>query len=92
MDWVHITPKLVTTRRSTLGPPAEGRPGPSDDYDDDFEDEDDNNIDDHHVKLWPWWQVDNRHHYNDDDCEDEIDNNVDDIIIKLWPGGRPGAS
>ena len=36
-------------------------------------------------KLWPWWQVDNRHHYNDDDCEDEIDNNVDDIIIKLWP-------
>ena len=34
MDWVHITPKLVTTRRSILGPPAEGRPGPSDDDDD----------------------------------------------------------
>ena len=30
----YITPKLVTTRRSTLGPPAEGRPGPSDDDDD----------------------------------------------------------
>ena len=29
----YITPKLVTTRRSTLGPPAEGRPGPSDDDD-----------------------------------------------------------
>ena len=24
------TPKMVTTRRSILGPPAEGRPGPSD--------------------------------------------------------------
>ena len=31
------TPKLVTTRRSILGPPAEGRPGPSDDNDDDFD-------------------------------------------------------
>ena len=30
----YITPKLVTTRRSILGPPAEGRPGPSDDNDD----------------------------------------------------------
>ena len=30
----YITPKLVTTRRSILGPPAEGRPGPSDDDDD----------------------------------------------------------
>ena len=29
------TPGLVTTRRSILGPPAEGRPGPSDDDDDD---------------------------------------------------------
>ena len=29
----YITPKLVTTRRSILGPPAEGRPGPSDDDD-----------------------------------------------------------
>ena len=28
------TPELVTTRRSILGPPAEGRPGPSVDYDD----------------------------------------------------------
>ena len=27
----YITPKLDTTRRSILGPPAEGRPGPSDD-------------------------------------------------------------
>ena len=41
MDWVHITPKLVTTRRSTLGPPDEGRPGPSEDDDEDDEDEDD---------------------------------------------------
>ena len=40
MDWVHITPKLVTTRQSTLGPPAEGRPGPSDDDDDDDDDSD----------------------------------------------------
>ena len=31
----YITPKLVTTRRSILGPPAEGRPGPSDYNDDD---------------------------------------------------------
>ena len=30
----YRTPKLVTTRRSILGPPAEGRPGPSDDNDD----------------------------------------------------------
>ena len=30
----YITPKLVTTRRSILGPPAEGRPGPSDDNND----------------------------------------------------------
>ena len=35
----YITPKLVTTRRSILGPPAEGRPGPSE-YDDDDEDDD----------------------------------------------------
>ena len=42
----YITPKLVTTRRSILGPPAEGRPGPSDDDDDDSnnEDEGDNNL------------------------------------------------
>ena len=33
----YITPKLVTTRRSILGPPAEGRPGPSDNDDDDVE-------------------------------------------------------
>ena len=38
MDWVHITPKLVTTRRSTLGPPAEGRPGPREDDSDDDDD------------------------------------------------------
>ena len=37
----YITPKLVTTRRSILGPPAEGRPGPSDDDDDDDDDNDD---------------------------------------------------
>ena len=43
----YITPKLVTTRRSILGPPAEGRPGPSDDDDDggggtlDYDDVDD---------------------------------------------------
>ena len=43
MDWVHITPKLVTTRRSILGPPAEGRPGPSDDNDDNNNDESNNN-------------------------------------------------
>ena len=36
----YITPKLVTTQRSILGPPAEGRPGPSDDDDDDDDDED----------------------------------------------------
>ena len=29
------TPELVNTQRSILGPPAEGRPGPSDDDDDD---------------------------------------------------------
>ena len=57
--------------------PAVGRLWPSD-----YDYEDDNNIDYHHGKLWPWWQVDNRHHYEDDDYEDEIDNNVDDIIIK----------
>ena len=28
------TPKMVTTRQSILGPPAEGRPGPSDDKND----------------------------------------------------------
>ena len=43
------TPELVTTRRSILGPPAEGRPGPSD-YDDDddynFDDEYDDDYDD----------------------------------------------
>ena len=37
----YITPKLVTTRRSILGPPAEGRPGPSGDYDDNADDNDD---------------------------------------------------
>ena len=26
---IFTTPKLVTTQRSILGPPAEGRPGPS---------------------------------------------------------------
>ena len=31
----YITPKLVTTRRSILGPPAEGRPGPSNDNEND---------------------------------------------------------
>ena len=36
----YITPKLVTTRRSILGPPAEGRPGPSVDDDDDDDDDD----------------------------------------------------
>ena len=58
MDWVHITPKLVTTRRSTLGPPAEGRPGPSDDnYDDGDqidnygEDNEDNDDVDHLMQL-----------------------------------------
>ena len=41
----YITPKLVTTRRSILGLPAEGRPGPSDDDDDVYHDDDgvDNN-------------------------------------------------
>ena len=34
----YRTPKLVTTRRSILGPPAEGRPGPSDNDDDDDDD------------------------------------------------------
>ena len=34
----YITPKLVTTRRSILGPPAEGRPGPSDGNNDDCDD------------------------------------------------------
>ena len=44
------TPKLVTTRRSILGPPAEGRPGPSDDDDDDddndagYDDDDDDDV------------------------------------------------
>ena len=45
----YITPKLVTTRQSILGPPAEGRPGPSgydDDCDDDvYVDNDDGNDD-----------------------------------------------
>ena len=42
----YITPKLVTTRRSLLGPPAEGRPGPSNDNDDDNDNCDDNdNVD-----------------------------------------------
>ena len=36
----YITPKLVTTRRSILGLPAEGRPGPSEDYDDNNESHD----------------------------------------------------
>ena len=31
---------MVTTRRSILGPPAEGRPGPSDDDEDDDDDDD----------------------------------------------------
>ena len=42
---------MVTTRRSILGPPAEGRPGPSDDNDDDdgdhdgdYDDDDDDSI------------------------------------------------
>ena len=44
------TPELVTTRRSILGPPAEGRPGPSD-YDDDNDLEyDDEHDDDHEHK------------------------------------------
>ena len=47
----YITPKLVTTRRSILGPPAEGRPGPSDhddDHDDDHGDDQDDDHDDYH--------------------------------------------
>ena len=40
----YITPKLVTTRRSILGPPAEGRPGPSDDDGDDDGDDDDGDL------------------------------------------------
>ena len=44
------TPELVTTQRSILGPPAEGRPGPSDhndanDYDDDVDNDDYDNHD-----------------------------------------------
>ena len=35
----YITPKLITTRRSILGPPAEGRTGPSDDNDGDDDDD-----------------------------------------------------
>ena len=31
---IFTTPKLVTARRSILGPPADGRPGPSDNDDD----------------------------------------------------------
>ena len=33
------TPELVTTRRSILGPPAEGRPGPCDDNNDNDDDD-----------------------------------------------------
>ena len=33
------TPELVTTRRYILGPPDEGRPGPSDDNDDGDDDD-----------------------------------------------------
>ena len=32
---IFTNPELVTTRRSILGPPAEGQPGPSGDDDDD---------------------------------------------------------
>ena len=39
------TPEMVTTRWSILGPPAEGRPGPSD-HDDDDGDDDDSDDDD----------------------------------------------
>ena len=35
------TPELVTIRRSILGPPAEGRPGPSEDNGDDYYGHDD---------------------------------------------------
>ena len=48
------TPELVTTQRSILGPPAEGRPGPSDyDDDDDFGegDYDDDEYDDEDVSI-----------------------------------------
>ena len=41
-----LTTELVTTRRSILGPPAEGRPGPSDDDGDDYIDFDDDDGDD----------------------------------------------
>ena len=49
------TPKLVTTWRSILGPPAEGRPGPSDDNDgwyDNHDDGDGNLEDDFDKNYW----------------------------------------
>ena len=39
------TPELVTTQRSILGPPAEGRPGPSGDNCDDDNDYEDVTVD-----------------------------------------------
>ena len=46
----------VFKRRSHLGPPAESRLGPSDDYDDDEADDDDYEKDDLLVTL-AWWNM-----------------------------------
>ena len=46
----YITPKLVTPRRSILGPPAEGRPGPSDDNNDNDNNDDNNNDNDNSAR------------------------------------------
>ena len=70
VTFLLITPKLVTTRRSILGPPAEGRPGPSydndepdgggpaTDFDDDYEPDDgaaDDDFDDDDDGANPHW-------------------------------------
>ena len=44
------TPELVTTRQSILGPPAGGRPGPSDVNDGDGNDDED--VDDEDDDYW----------------------------------------
>ena len=67
---------LVTTRRSILGPPAEGRPGPSD-YDDDDDDHDDH--DDHGDRNG---FGDGNGDGNDDDGHNISEDNRNDVTLK----------
>ena len=51
----YRTPKLVTTRRSILGPPAKGRPGPSDNNENgrcSEDNEDDTSVDEKKKTTW----------------------------------------